>query len=206
MKFSEKEKKLIILVAIVAAIAVGLPIVGKQYGNEYLNRETNKRNNLQNELEELAQSLANIEERRRLIQTNRENYLQLVELGVVGNQNPVPWVNLMKEITTRRALNPLSYDFLDEVTHPPGISELTAGSTVNIASWQMSLALPMLHDLDMFMFLSDLKESTKSLFFPIECFFSRVEDEFELINRVNVNSECQVSWVFVKDPAYTGGN
>jgi len=200
MEFSEKEKKLIILVAIVAFMSIGLPIIAGKYANEFNNREVALKRELQTELDDLSKKLATVEDTRQVLQENRENYLKWIESGAVGAQDPVPWVNLIKDITTKRALNPLSYNFLEEVDHPSESYPLTQDSTVNISSWQMSLELPMLHDMDMFMLLGELKARTESLFFPIECNLSRVEKDFELINRININSECQISWVFVKDP------
>ena len=200
MNFSQKEKRLAIIFLAVVLLTAVLPYWGGKYSIDYLNRESNLKSQLQRELQELASDLADIEDRRRVLQGNRENYLQWVQRGVVGTQDPVPWVNLMKDITIQRSLNPVEYSFSEEVNFAPDDFYLTKDSTVNFSSWEMSMSLPMLHDMDMFMFISDLQKDADSFFFPLQCSFSRLEKEFELINRVNVNSECRLAWLSVKDP------
>lgn len=201
MNFSQKEKNLAIIFLVVVFLAGVLPYWGDKYSIEYLNRENGIKSELEQELQKLTADLADIENRRRVLQGNREAYLQWVQRGVVGAQDPVPWVNLMKDITLKRSLNPVEYSFRQEVDFAPGDFYLTKDSTVNFSSWEMDVSLPMLHDMDMFMFIGDLQKDADSFFLPLECSFSRLEEEFELINRPNINSECRLAWMSVKDPA-----
>lgn len=201
--FTEKEKKLGVIVAAIFVVAVALPYFGDRYSADYLRSQKRLDGQLRNEIKDFEQKLATIEDQRRLLRENREEYISWVERGAVGDQDPVDWVREMKNIVDERKFHPPQFSFGNVRNHPSSAYPWTKDSTVNVAVMPMSLNLPMLHDLDMLVFLESLDTRVGSMFFPVECYFARVETEFALANRVNMRSDCSLDWVFINDPEKT---
>lgn len=201
--FTEKEKKLGLIIAMIVVAAIALPYFGDKYSADYLRSQKSLDRKLQTEISDFEQKLATIEDQRRLLRENREEYISWVEKGAVGEQDPVDWVREMKNIVDERKFHPPEFQFGGTMNHSSKAYPWTKDSTVNVAVMPMSLKLPMLHDLDMLVFLENLDARVGSLFFPIECDFVRVETEFALANRVNMESSCMLDWVFINDPEKT---
>lgn len=199
---TEKEKKYGILVTIVVAICIVLPKYSENYSYQLLNEEKSRSANLQNELAELSLKLDGIEDERKILLANQEDYISWVDRGVVQSQNPVAWIKKMQKIQTDRKLFPLKFNFLDEEVLEPDSSYLTEGSTVSLITRRLEFNMNMLHDLDLFMLLSNLRKETEgeSLFFPIECSVERIESDFQLANRANLSADCKFDWVATLDP------
>ena len=197
----QKEKKLSIFMVIAAVVLIAAPGFGKTYSFNYLSDKQDKIRRLEGELAQYELDITGIDERRQLLQANRQDYLKWVNRGVVGEQKPVKWVKLMDRIQRSRGLFEVSYDFEGEQEFPPESFSLTADSTVRMVFWEMDLDMGMLHDLDVFMFLNDLREGTGSFFFPFQCSFSRETDDFQLTSQENMQASCAINWVSVKDPA-----
>lgn len=198
--FTEKEKKLGILVAVVFVATIIVPYFGEKYSIDYLSSQKRLDSKLRAEIRDFEQKLATIEDQRRLLRENREAYISWVEKGAVGEQKPVDWVRQMKNIVEERKLLPPKFTFSNPANHSSDAYPWTKDSTVNISVMSMSLEMPMLHDLDMLMFLDSLDTRVGSLFFPVECDFVRLETDFVLIERANMQASCELDWISINDP------
>lgn len=201
--FVEREKKLGIFVAVIFLLVVALPYFGDQYSVDYLTTQKRLDRNLRTEIQDFQLKLATIEDQRRLLRENREAYISWVERGAVGEQKPVDWVRQMQNIVEERKLLPPSFSFDNPVNHSSDAYPWTKDSTANISVMSMSLKMPMLHDLDMLMFLDSLDSRVGSLFFPVECDFVRLESEFTLVKQANMQADCALNWISINDPEKT---
>lgn len=199
-----KERKIGIIAAVVFAVSVGIPSYGAQALQQLLNTESKLQSELQSEIAQLNEQLSSIEDERQKLRNNRADYLQWVNRGVVGAQQPIEWVKLLQRVQSSRYFQPVSYGFEGEELIGGGRSPLVGEGTIQISILRMNLAFPMLHDLDMLVLLEQIQKSTTSFFFPVDCAFVRTQAadaEFELVDRNNLNSECQIDWISVLDPA-----
>ena len=64
---------------------------------------------------------------------------------------------------------------------------------------EMELSMPMLHDLDMFMFIEELKARVDDQFFPVQCRITRSQAQFALQIRNNFKALVILS-VAIYDP------
>lgn len=201
MQLTEKEKRLIFIVSIFLVACVGGPWAAEEYSFDYESEKTRSVVQLREEIGKYEQDIAGIDEQRELLRANRQDYLKWVKEGVVGEQNPIKWIELMQEIQKSRGLfeTGMSWAGGDTVVESSA-SPLTSDSSVNIVFTDLMIEMPMLHDLDVLMFLSDMKRQSTSFFIPVECSFDRLENRFELVKRKNMMANCTINWVSVNDP------
>lgn len=197
---TEREKRLVIFIAAVFAVAVLGPYFGMQWVQQDLQQQRSLESNTRRQLDDYRIRLSGIEDEREAVRSNRENYLKWVSRGVVGQQDPVNWVKVMKAVQTERGFFPLSYQFEPESLEDPALSPFTAESSVNLRLWEMTAEMAMLHDLDMLVFLEELNKKISSFFFPVECNFSLLQTEFSLVNQQNMEASCRLVWISVEDP------
>lgn len=197
---TKKEKSLVITVAILAVVTLVLPNLGSQYMVSSEQQGRSQGNALRDEIINLQNRLATVEDERETIRTNSQAYIDWVEKGVVGEQDPVRWVKIMESVQSSRNLFPLSFRFGDQNLRPSQASPFTENSNVRIRLWDMSLQMEMLHDMDILMFLDELDRRVNSFFFPVECNFGVINSDFSLVYRVNMHSNCRITWLSVDDP------
>ena len=203
INLTPKERNLAIAVAVIFALTVVAPNFALQYTNQYIGEQRSLKRTLEGEIAQLQDRLAGIEDERQAVRANRADYLRWVEAGAVGDQKlrAVSWVKSMKRIVTNRKLFPLSVDFDDEPTLLAAAdSPFTTGSSVQVRFWNMSMSMPMLHDLDVLMFFEAMDQRVDSMFFPVECSFNLLHQEFLLERRENMSSDCRLVWVSAHDP------
>ncbi len=197
---TQKEKTLVIIMAVFFVLTVLAPGAGLQYLTSYSAEQSRLKNSLEKEIVEFKNKLSGIEGERESVRANREDYLNWVAKGVVGEQDPVVWVKTMKNVQVERNLFPLSYNFASEVLQSPEVSPFTLGSTAQIRLWDMTMEMGMLHDMDTLMFLNELDKRVDSFFFPVECNFNLLQETFSLVSRQNMDSSCKLTWISVEDP------
>ena len=201
MQLGPKEKNVIVRAAVVFVVAVIVPSYLTDEANLYRNSEVNRQQQLQNQKSDLQAKLDGIEEQRQLFRRNLESYNRWQDRGAITESvDPVAWLDIMKQIRERRRLSGIAYDFGDNISIAPEQTEYTKGGSANINMVPMQVSMPMLHDMDMFMFLEDLASQTDELFFPVSCTLDRLEADFSPVVRNNVSAECQVVWIFMQDP------
>ncbi|MCH9758822.1 MAG: hypothetical protein K0U19_06930 [Proteobacteria bacterium] len=197
---TQKEKTLIAIMTVFFVLTVLAPGAGLQYLTSYSAEQSRLKNQLEKEIVEFKNKLSGIEGERETVRANREDYLNWVEKGVVGEQDPVVWVKEMKNVQVERNLFPLSYNFASEALQSPDVSPFTLGSTAQIRLWDMTMQMGMLHDMDTLMFLNELDKRVDSFFFPVECNFNLLQETFSLVSRQNMDSSCKLTWISVEDP------
>ena len=201
MQLGPKEKSVIIKATLMFVIAVVVPSYLTDEASGYRNTEVSRQQRLQNQRADLQAKLDGIEEQRQLFRRNLESYNHWEERGAITESiDPVGWLDIMRQIRQRRRLSGISYDFGDNISLSPDRAEYTKNGTANINMVPMRVSMPMLHDMDMFMFLEDLASQADELFFPVACTLDRLEADFSPVVRNNVNAECHVVWVFMLDP------
>ena len=183
MQLTEKEKRLVFVVTMFLVVCVGGPWAAEKYSFEYESGKSREVAQLREEIGKYERDIAGIDEQRELLRANRQDYLRLVKEGVVGEQNPIKWIELMQEIQKSRGLFETGMDWGGgDTVVASSASPLTSASSVNVVFTDLKIAMPMLHDLDVLMFLSDMKRQSTSFFVPVECSFGRLE------NRLNWSS------------------
>ncbi|WOV90448.1 MAG: hypothetical protein R1F54_07870 [Candidatus Zeuxoniibacter abyssi] len=203
MQIQEKEKRIISKVFIFFVVFVVIPNLVSNYVTRYSYDGRNVQKKLQREERDLNVQLESIEDARVKFRKNDVSYRQWREKGAVSKdtrQDPVEWIKMMGQIKKDRRLNVVRFKFGNGFTIPAESSAYTKGSTAEINLLEMELSMPMLHDLDMFMFIEELKARVDDQFFPVQCRITRSQAQFALQIRNNFQGSCNFVWVAIYDP------
>ena len=203
MQIQAKEKRIISKVFVFFLVFVIAPNVASNYVHQYSSDEQKEHNKLQRDEKNLRFKLEGIGDAREKFRKNDVSYRQWREKGVVSKnirQDPVEWIKVMGQVKKDRRLNVVQFKFGNSFNVPSERSKYTNGSTAEINILEMELSMPMLHDLDIFMFIEDIQDRIDDYFFPVQCWITRTEAQFALRVRDNFNGSCDFIWVAIYDP------
>jgi hypothetical protein len=195
-----REKKLIVIVAVVFAIAFVLPQVLTEYASGYRSAELQKKQERETQIATLRKDLDGIEERKDILRRYIRRYQSLVDRDVITLPGPVDLVNKMKKISSDRRQKAVQFMFGDTRRLQSDETIYTKDSSVQIEIYPLELSMGMLHDLDIFMFMESIEEQVSSLAFPVKCSMERLTNDFVVTDRENMQATCQINWYSVNDP------
>ena len=191
----------IIKVAIVAVIAAFVPYFLAGLAADYWQEEVNRGRSLQTELREVRGNRTGVVEQRRLYDSYLESYELWYGRGVVTEfPDTEPWRNVMYDIKQKRDLGVIDINFGEGRRITSEDLVYTRDSTASMGILPMHVSMPMLHGMDMFMFLGDLESRVDGVFLPLSCEMTRLTTDYVAELRDNLRGDCDVIWVVMQDP------
>ena len=200
IRVGRRERKLIVIVAVVFVIAFVLPQVLSEYASGYRSAELQKKQEREATIATLRKDLDGIEERKDILRRYIRRYQSLVDRDVITLPGPVDLVNKMKKISTDRRQKAVEFMFGDTRRLQSEDTIYTKDSSVQIEIYPLELSMGMLHDLDIFMFMESIEDQVSSLAFPVKCSMERLTSDFVVTDRENMQATCQINWYSVNDP------
>ena len=152
----------------------------------------------------------NSQSRERYAQTEKENqeihefqpkYLQMLENGLVGNEQRLHWIEKIKTIQKQRGLLAITYEIF-----PQQIFQLDPAvqtGELELRGSRMRLSMDMLHELDLFSFLEDLKQGEPNQ--PVECAIKPVQALARDALAPRLSAECTLYWITLGPRAVADG-
>ena len=117
--------------------------------------------------------------------------------GVVGEEQRLEWVELLKEIRDRRRLLDLQYDIA-----PQRALDATPGSGYAYYASSMKMQLKLLHEEDLTRLLDDLRRQARALIQVRSCNVSRLpRGGAEGGIPAQLQADCQIDWVTLREVA-----
>lgn len=126
-------------------------------------------------------------------------YRQLAEIGFVGNEQRINWLDALRVVNQKGDLFGVDYDISPRRPYPLA-STLSPGQ-MNITQSVMKLRIPMLHEGDLPKFLELLSNQKAGLFMVDQCTIKRVAATQSVRFQPNLATECQLSWITVQPAA-----
>lgn len=121
---------------------------------------------------------------------------KLRERGVIGDEQRLEWVELLKSIRDKHQLLELEYEISPQ--HP-----LEGASTNDFAYYAstMKLQLKLLHEEDLLRLLGDLRNQAKALIAVKSCNVSRLAPtpEERATSHANLAATCEIDWITLRD-------
>jgi len=119
IKLSKRERDLFIRVVFIVGFLFagfkGIEIVHAKYSSEQRALSTK----LKQEEADYRQRLATINEEEQLQQEFAVSYQQFVELGVIGAEPRLNWIETLQEIARKRRFYDVSYSIASRISHAP---------------------------------------------------------------------------------------
>ncbi len=119
---------------------------------------------------------------------------QLQERGVIGDEQRLEWIELLKDIRDRRRLLDLEYEIA-----PQRQIEGSSDNDFSFYASAMKLQVKLLHEEDLERLLADLRSQAKALIMVRSCTVSRlpiVSDE-----HANLLAACEIDWITLRNSA-----
>ncbi len=201
IKLTKKEKDLLIRVVVYLVILIGVFKGAEWLDTEYAQKQNSRNSELKASRSDYTQRLGQISDEEKVQQQYVSSYQNFVELGVIGSEQRLNWVEKLQSIARKRRLYDISYEIDNQLQFASDQFAFSEGSSVIIQATSMKFTMPMLHDLDFLMFMEDYASSVEGTFVPLTCDISLdAFDTFEVELKANFNATCQVEWLSVFDP------
>lgn len=128
-------------------------------------------------------------------------FAKLQKQGVIGDEQRLEWVELLKEIRDQRRL----LDLLYEIAPQHRMGEVT-GDGFSFYSSTMKLQLKLLHEDDLTRFLEDLSQRARALVQVKSCTISRLLPSTgqSAAASAQLLANCQIDWVTLREERTKG--
>ena len=149
-----------------------------------------QRNDYVGKLQRVSSEESEIKEKSALFQ-------RLQKRGIIGEEQRLEWVELLKDIRVKRRLIDLVYEI--EPQRPLDVAP-GAGFTFNVSP--MKVQLKLLHEEDLTRFLGDLNEQARALIQVRYCKVTRQpQGQAGTSGQANLLAECRIDWVTLREVA-----
>ncbi|MES2771068.1 MAG: hypothetical protein V4623_03670 [Pseudomonadota bacterium] len=120
----------------------------------------------------------------------------LVQRGVVGEEQRLEWVELLKEIRDQRRLIDLQYEFL-----PQRVLDVGVENKILFYASTMNLKVQLLHEEDLTRLLADLRARAQALIQIKQCNISRLNatDAERASHAAQLQASCQIDWITLRE-------
>ena len=159
------------------------------------------RNAAQAERNEFAGKLDRVRSEEREIKQKSAVFAELQKRGVVGEEQRLEWVELLKDIRDKRRLIDLQYEFA-----PQRALEITAAgapaSAYAFYASSMKMQVKLLHEEDLTRLLGDLRQQAAALIQVKACNVSRIaHGAGESSLAAQLQADCLIDWITLREAA-----
>ena len=125
------------------------------------------------------------------IKQKTATFSQLQARGIIGEEQRLEWIELLKSIWAQRRLIGLDYEIAAQ--HP--LTALDASPSHDLAFYAstMKLHVPLLHEEDLIRLLADLRRQAPALIQVKSCKISRATERAG--RPANLLAECEIDWI-----------
>lgn len=130
------------------------------------------------------------------IKQKSAQFSNLLARGVIGEEQRLDWVELLKEIRDTRRLLDLQYEI-----SPQRPLDANPGRGFAFYASSMKLQLKLLHEEDLTRLLDDLRRQAKALIQVKSCNVTRLPRSNEQGSLAMLQADCQIDWVTLHNAA-----
>lgn len=145
----------------------------------------------QNERSDFAGKLQRVRSEENEIKQKSAIFNDLRSRGVIGDEQRLEWVELLKEVRDQRKLIDLKYEIA-----PQRSLDAKPINGYNFFSSEMKLQLKLLHEEDLTRLLSDLRQRANALIQVRNCSVARLpRGTTENGTSAQLQADCQIEWI-----------
>lgn len=202
MKLPPNAGRLVATQAVIALVLVAVGIAAVLGARHLLDKARTEQQAAARERESAQSKLARATDEEREIRERLVDYQRLLDRGLIGEERRLDWVDRIGEIRTARKLIELKYSI--EPQRPADYPGIAGPGDVEVLASPMKLEMALLHEEDLFRFISDLKSALSSHVFVRSCSISRSERVGEAITVPRLRAECTIDLVTIRDRKVKG--
>jgi hypothetical protein len=125
------------------------------------------------------------------IRLYQPQFLELRRKGLIGEERRLNWVEAIRQIQEQRRLLPLNYEI--EPQQPYRLEIQMSTGDYQLRGSRMALHMDLLHELDLFNFLADLRQAGS--FTVQDCSIKRSTSAGTTPLSPNLSADCTLDWV-----------
>lgn len=197
MNFTADELKRLVLPVLAFALLVGSGVALILWSEDVRMRAKQQLSAVGAERAQNRERLLRIADEEREVKEKLAVYRRLKDLGIIGPERRLEWADAIKRIRAQRSLIDLRYrvDPQKPLASLPG-----KPGNVNFFASTMKVNLALLHEEDLFAFLTDLRASGYAYYAVQRCAFARTGVPPAAANlAARLNAECDIDLITIVD-------
>ena len=145
----------------------------------------------------ISRQYLTVDEQERKIGQYRPVFLKLFDVGVIGGEQRLNWIETLRDAGERIKLPALRYEINSQDVYNPGFTINTGNFKVYRSG--MHLRLDLLHEGDIFQVLHSLDNKAQGIYSVKGCkMLRRRGGLIENIDKANILAECTLDWFTIK--------
>jgi hypothetical protein len=143
-------------------------------------------------------------EERDVIQKYKDAYLQLMQFGMVGDEQRLSWLDALRTANAQSQLYGVDYEV--GVQQPYSFASEAGANGLAVQQSIMKLRLGLLNETDLFSFFQALAAQKVGAFSVNQCNLQRtVAETTKPANQATLRAECEVAWITLPGPTAAEG-
>ncbi len=144
----------------------------------------------------VSQRYLAVDEEERLIKEYFPAFIELYNNGVIGREQRLNWIEVLRETSREMNLPRLNYQIESQSPYTPGYSVNTG--KFKLFSSRMNLDMSLLHEGDLFRLFETLGEEAKGIFSPTTCNMRGSGEIKEEPRAGNITANCELQWYTIR--------
>ncbi|MEO1202951.1 MAG: hypothetical protein AAFX10_09595, partial [Pseudomonadota bacterium] len=133
-------------------------------------------------------------ERRRIVDRNHRRYQQFRQLGFVGMESRLDWIETLRTATGELTLPRVSYVMQPQLIAVAPVESIAAGGDIELHVSKLDLEMGLIHELDLLRFIDELQQNAPGLIKVDGCRMSwQADDRQRLEAAPNIQANCDVN-------------
>ncbi len=179
---------LLVLLAVIAACAAAI-----KYSNDTARDARVKLTAQQKLLREAQTRFQKSGTEKDMIVRYLPDYRKLGELGFVGDERRINWLDALRNANQKGGLFGINYEIAARQTYPHAAG--LAPGQMNVTQSVMKLRFPLLHEEDLPNLLENLAEQNAGVFIVDACTVRRAGAAQTARFQPNMSAECEIAWI-----------
>lgn len=179
---------------LISIVVCGLLIGGGFYFQKKMLLEFN-RNNVQ--FQNISRRYLAVDEEEKLIRKFYPRFIELYNNGIIGKEQRLNWIEVLRDSGDRIRLPGLSYEIKSQEVYTPEFSA-TLGR-YQLYNSEMALNMQLLHEGDLLKLFEMLDSKAAGTYSVSGCKFSKASAVIDMNPRkANIQTKCDLNWFTIK--------
>jgi hypothetical protein len=144
----------------------------------------------------ISQRYLAVDEEEKLITEYYPKFIELYNNGVIGKEQRLNWIEVLRRLTSEMKLPRLSYQIESQQPYTPGYS--VKMGEFKVYSSKMNLDMALMHEGDLFTVIEELEKKAKGDFAPASCNMQSMSAIVEEPDAANITVSCELRWYTIK--------